>query len=124
MRKPHWTKTTEPRERLTLDRWPAVDRAAWNAALIPGDPFRPGGVAAKWAPISQRHVEHCYGRFLFWLTARGQLDPALTPGARINDERLNAYLEHLQATKSPFTVQGQIQALGSALRALEPAQDW
>ncbi len=30
----------------------------------------------------------------------------------------------MQATKSPFTVQSQIQALGNALRALEPTQDW
>ena len=62
MKPPHWSSTVEPRARLRLEQWPAHDRAAWQAALLPDDPFRSDGMAANWAPCSQRHVEHCYGR--------------------------------------------------------------
>lgn len=124
MSEPHWSATYVPPARRTLEQWPAIDQERWAAALIPGDPFRKGGVAAKWAPATQRHVEHAYGRFLYWLHGRGELDPSRAPGDRINEERLYAYLKDLQAIKSPFTVQGDIQALGMALQAVEPDEDW
>jgi integrase/recombinase XerD len=124
MRKPHWSTTYVPPARLKLEQWPEIDHARWAAALVPSDPFRRGGVAAKWALNTQRHVEHCYGRWLFWLHAAGDLDPLLLPGARVTDDRLNGYLKHLQATKAPFSVQNEIQAVGMALQALEPTQDW
>lgn len=113
----HWSTTYVPRARLKLEQWPAIDRARWAAAMIPDDPFRPGGVAAKWPHPAQRHVQHCYGRWLFWLDVRGDLDPTLTPGKRVNDDCLNEYLRDLQTTKSAFTVQNQIQALGMALHS-------
>lgn len=125
MTKPHWSTTYVPPARLTFEQWPAVDQTRWDAALEPGDPFRRrNAAAAKWALPTRRHVEHCYGRFLFWLDAQGELDPFLTPGARVTDDRLNGYLQHLQATKASFTVQNEIQAIGMALRALAPTQDW
>jgi hypothetical protein len=119
MRKPHWSTTYVPPARLKLEQWPEIDHARWAAALVPSDPFRRGGVAAKWALNTQRHVEHCYGRWLFWLHAAGDLDPLLLPGARVTDDRLNGYLKHLQATKAPFSVQNEIQAVGMALQALD-----
>jgi integrase len=125
MTKPHWSVTYVPPVRLTFKQWPPIDQDRWAAAQQPSDPFRQSAsVAAKWAPSTRQHVEHAYGRFLYWLNARGELDPSLPPGARINEERLEAYLKHLQAIKSPFTVQSDIQALGMALQAVEPGQDW
>ena len=88
-----------------VDRWPAPDRAAWAAALTPGDPFEPGGVAAGWAPISRRVIAQGYGNWLRWLDEQGLLDPLLPPAARVSKDRVVAYLAELRASVSPFTVQ-------------------
>ena len=105
-------------------QWPAPDRAAWAAALTPGDPFTPGGLAAGWAPTSRRVIEMNYGAWLAWLQGQGLLDPLVPPAARISKDRVKAYVAALQATKSPFTVASRVQMLGDALRAMAPEKDW
>jgi integrase/recombinase XerD len=104
--------------------WPAPDRAAWATALTPGDPFTPGGLAARWALSSRRAIEKAYGGWLAWLQGQGVLDPLVPPAARISKEGVAAYVAVLRLTKSPFTVQSRVQMLGDALRAMAPDQDW
>ncbi len=105
-------------------QWPAPDRAAWAAALTPGDPFAPGGLAAQWAPTSRRAIETNYGGWLAWCQGEGLLDPLVPPATRVSKERVKAYVAALQASKSPFTVQCRLQMLGDALRAMAPDSDW
>jgi hypothetical protein len=64
-----------------------------------------------------------YGRWLAWLDDQCLLDPLVVPAERATKERVSAYARKLQQTRSPFTVQGQIQALGDALRVMSPGVD-
>src|SRR4051794_29172756 len=107
-----------------VDRWPAPDRAAWAAALTPGDPLEPGGLAAGWAPISRRVIAQGYGNWLRWLDEQSLLDPLLPPARRVTKHRVVAYLAELRASVSPFTVQSRVQQLGDALRAMAPEGNW
>ncbi len=65
-----------------------------------------------------------YGRFLFWLQGRAELDPNVEPAARATRERVSAYLEELKRTNRGPTVQNRIQELGDAMRAIAPQRDW
>jgi hypothetical protein len=109
---------------LPFDLWPAADRAAWQAALRPGDAFDVGGLASRWSEATRRKTMLGWGRYLFFLQERGELDPMATPAQRITEERLTAYLLELQRTNRGHTPQNRIQELGAALRALAPEGDW
>jgi integrase len=109
---------------MPVAQWPARDAALWAAALEPGDPFTPGGLASRWAPSTQRQVSVAYGRWLTWLDIRGELDREVGPGDRITRERVTLYVSDLAATISPFTVASYVQLLNDALRAMVPDVDW
>ncbi|MDA8250223.1 MAG: hypothetical protein M0Z28_13765 [Rhodospirillales bacterium] len=107
-----------------VTEWPVLDKAAWAAALQPGDVLDAGGVAAGWATATQGLVAEGYGSWLNWLAVQGELDPRQPPGARATRARLRAYAAALQATVAPFTVASRIQQVGNVLRAMAPAEDW
>jgi integrase/recombinase XerD len=109
---------------LPISLWPSTDREAWETATHPGDPFDHGGVAASWSAATRRKTIAGYGRFLFWLQERNELDDTAGPVARITTERLTAYLEDLKRLNHGHTVQCRIQELGDAMRALAPEHDW
>jgi integrase/recombinase XerD len=109
---------------MPVGEWPAIDQAAWAAALRPGKPLEPGGLAARWAPTSCRKIESGYGRWLTWLAERGQLDPALPPGARVNRDNVAAYVADLGVVNRGYTIQGRVQDLGNAMRAMAPESEW
>lgn len=114
-----------PANRCTpLAEWPALDQAAWAAALLPGDVFDPGGVATTWALATQKMVVQGYGHWLTWLARHNALDPSLAPAARVSRERLFGYLQELRASVASFTVATRIQQVGNALRAMAPESDW
>jgi integrase/recombinase XerD len=104
--------------------WPVADQTAWATALVAGDPFEPGGLAAGWAPATRWVVANGYGLWLTWLAEHGWLEPQQPPVARITKERVAAYVAALQPGRSPFSVQSRVQQLGNALRAMAPADDW
>jgi integrase/recombinase XerD len=106
-----------------VERWPAVDQAAWALALTPGDPFQPGGLAVDWALVSRRLIATGYGKWLAWLDERGLLDPTAPPASRATRALVSTYAKDLQATYSPLTVQGRVQQLGDALRVMTPGED-
>ncbi|MGO8918032.1 MAG: tyrosine-type recombinase/integrase [Stellaceae bacterium] len=97
---------------------------AWQAALTPGNVFDPGGVASSWASATQRKTARGYGRFLFWLRERGELDETVDPASRVTPELALAYLQELQRRNAGHTIQNRIQELGDAMRALAPDRDW
>jgi integrase/recombinase XerD len=109
---------------LPVVLWPACDQAAWEKALQPGDIFDPGGVASGWPPVTQRKRASGYGRYLFFLDERGELDAVQSPADRITPERLRAYVAELQRTTRGHSIQNRIQELGDAMRALAPEGDW
>jgi integrase len=109
---------------LPIGLWPTVDRFAWEASLKPGTVFDSGGIASGWSPATRRKTVSGYGRFLFWLKERGELDEALAPATRITHERVAAYLDVLKRTYRGHTIQNRIQELGDAMRAIAPDLDW
>jgi hypothetical protein len=109
---------------VPVAEWPANDQAAWAAALRPGHPFEPGGLAARWAPISCRMIENGYGRWLTWLAERGQLDPDLPPAFRVNRANVAAYVADLRTINRGHTIQGRVAQLGNAMRAMAPEMEW
>jgi integrase len=77
--------------------WPEADRIAWTAAVAKGDRFR-RGPAAHWSPATRRDVEKALFRWLGYLAA---FEPdALTehPIARLTEDRLVGYVDHLAET--------------------------
>lgn len=104
-------------------KWPAKDRDAYDAALCPGDPLEPGGLAAEWSPYSQRKTAKGYGRWLTWLNGHGQLDPSQGPADRVTRERIAAYVGELQQLNAPCTVLARIEELARILRVLVPGYD-
>lgn len=100
--------------------WPAHDRAVWEKANQPGDIFDPGGVASAWPAATKRKRASGYGRYLFFLHERGELDPMKNPAERITKERLRAYVAELKRTTRGHSIQNRIQELGDMMRALAP----
>ena len=66
--KPSWSKC------LPLELWPARDQAAWKAALVLGDLLDPGGVASRWSFVTQCKIVSGYGRYLYFLLLRDELE--------------------------------------------------
>jgi integrase/recombinase XerD len=113
-----WTKC------IPIRLWPPADQAAWEAAVRPSDPFESGGIALRWSAATRRKTAAGYGRYLYWLRERGELDETTDPAARITRERLTAYLDELRRTNRGHTIQTRIQELGDAMGALAPNSDW
>jgi hypothetical protein len=109
---------------LPIALWPRADRAAWEAAMRPRDPFEDEGVGTRWSAATRRKTARGYGRFLFWLRERGELDVTADAAARITHERLMFYLDDLQSANRGHTIQNRIQELGDAMRVLAPDRDW
>ncbi len=109
---------------LPIRLWPLADRAAWEAAVRPSNPFESGGGASHWSHATKRKTAVGYGRYLCWLRERGELDETADSATRITRERLAAYLDELRRTNRGHTIQTRIQELGDAMQALAPNSDW
>ena len=109
---------------LKLNEWPAQDRAAWQAALVPGDLFDAGGPASNWAPSTQSGVSTGYGRWLAWLTSLGPLVDDQTPAARVTAEAIIGYVAYLRTQRATSSAGAYLAFLVMALKAIEPDRDW
>jgi site-specific recombinase XerD len=108
---------------MLLVAWPAKDRDAYEAAIQPGDPLEPGGLAAEWSSFSRRKNVNGYGRWLTWLDIHGLLDASMGPADRITRERITAYVKDLHQLNAPFTVLTRVEELIQMLRVMVPAYD-
>ena len=113
------------RARLKLKDWPEGDRAAWEAALAPGDLLDGTmGAASHWCPETQAMRRKAYGR---WLTSRiraGGFDPLARPASRITRDAVTSYISDLQGQVAPRTVCGYISGLHAVAQAFDPDADW
>jgi integrase/recombinase XerD len=109
---------------LPIALWPPADRSAWEAAMCSRDPFEDEGIGARWSAATRRKTARGYGRFLFWLRERGELDVTEDPAARITHQRLTSYVDDLRSANRGHTIQNRIQELGDAMRVLAPDHDW
>lgn len=109
-----------------IGAWPQFDRTAWQAGLLPYDPFDPAvGLANRWKGSTQKVVAEGYGRWLGWLAITEGLDADMNPGERVSRQRVMAYRDALQeADLAEYSVAGRIKQLGDALSVIDPARDW
>jgi integrase len=109
---------------LPIELWPARDQDAWKAALERGDLLDHGGVASGWSLPTQQKAAAGYGRYLYFLLRRGEINSLAGPAERITREWVSAYHAELQHTNRGHTIHNRIQELGDAMRALVPEDDW
>lgn len=121
----------DPRRRcLRLEDWPAADRAAWQAAMAPGDILEGTiGPGHHWSSDTREKYQKGYGRWLTFLMTSGRFDPARfgsvpTPADRITPEAVRAYGEELREQLAPWTVWGRLAELLAVARAMAPEGDW
>jgi integrase/recombinase XerD len=113
------------RQRLKLEDWPEGDRAAWEAALAPGDLLDGTmGAAHHWSPDTRDHRRKAYGRWLTSRIAAGYFDPTAAPSSRITRDAVRTYLSELEVQVSPYTVWGYLSGLHAVAIAFDPEADW
>ena len=109
---------------IPVEQWPAGDRAAWQAAIRPGDPFEPGGLAANWRSRTRALVAQSYGQWLTCLQCHGTLDESQSPAERVTGAAVASYSQLLQRRCRSATVVMRIEGLIEALRVMEPEAEF
>lgn len=105
--------------------WPERDRMLWQQAFDNVDPF--SAMPSNALPLRADTligIRKGYGRWLAFLGARGVLDAATEPQARLTAPLLRAYFRELQARgNADATIVGRFTQLAMAIRILAPAYD-
>ena len=109
---------------LPIEDWPETDRRLWTAGHQERGLFDATTAATYWAPLSRKKIAAGYGRWLQFLTLTGALDPSSAPGERVTQDRVAAYLRHLEQTCAPYTLMSRMQDLHNAMRLLVPGDDF
>lgn len=110
---------------VPLDAWPMADQGAWAAACLPGDPFEPGGLAARWRPATRDARVGAYGRFLGTLEGARREAVGISARELVTPESVHDYLRFLRARGwASQSIAGSILHLHGCVVALWPAHDW
>lgn len=110
---------------LKIEDWPAADRAAWEAALAPGDLLDGTmGAAHHWSTATRVKRHRAYGRWLTSRIAAGSFDPVATPTSRITRDAVSAYICELKTQVASRSVCGYICELHAVAAAFDPDADW
>lgn len=113
------------RQRLPFSEWPEADRAAWLAALAPGDLLEGTmGPAHHWCQDTRDKHSKAYGRWLTSRIAAGTFEPTASPASRITRDAVRSYVSELQSQVAPWTALGYIAGLHAVAMAFAPAEDW
>ena len=109
---------------LPIAQWPAVDLAAWETVIRPGDILDGHGAATHWRPATRRTNGQHYGRWLGYLVAIRALDPTAMPADRVTRERIRGYITHLEDRIAPRTVVSALVGLKELIKAMAPDGSW
>lgn len=110
---------------LKIEDWPVADRAAWEAALAPGDLLDGTmGAAHHWSASTRVKRHRAYGRWLTSRIAAASFDPAATPTSRITRDAVSAYIRELKTQVASRSVCGYICELYTVAAAFDPDADW
>lgn len=110
---------------LPVKAWPQLDQDAWAAACIPGDPFEPGGIAARWRPATREARIGAYGRFLGSLDRSLWHAPEVSARDLVTPVTMGTYLRLLRARGTATqSIAGGVLHLHGILVALWPEHDW
>jgi integrase len=81
-------------------------------------------IASGRSPRRCRIACQGYGQWLAWLLARGVLDPATSPEARVSPDLLEAFVRQLQERVAPWSVTMMVQGMQRVLVVMAPDRDW
>ncbi len=108
---------------LPFNQWPDIDRAAWEAAIEPGDPFSRAGLAAHWRPATRDLVIKGYGQWLAFLEHCNQLDAHVGPAVRLTREAVEAYVSQMRSNLRSATVTIRVDCVVKAITVMAPQVD-
>ncbi len=112
------------RRSLPFNEWPDPDRVAWNRAIHRGSALEDAGRGAKWAPDTRVRYIWAYGRWLRFLTDRGELDGSVAPVERLSKERLLAWVDLLRAQDlASSTISSYLESLHNTIWGMCPEAD-
>ena len=109
---------------LTLDQWPAADRAAWERTTAPNDVFDTAAIAARWRDKTRAQARYAYARWLTYLRDGEPNALELPPAERLTPDRLEQYTLRLRQRLCEMSIAADLQHLSLALRAIAPDIDW
>ncbi len=111
------------RNYLPFDRWPAKDRARWQAAFRAGDRFEESGPGSHLAEATRNNLLVSYARFLEFISTNRRDLLNLNPEARIDRALILHYVAWRR--KSGYgMVAVDLQGLRGALRLICPRADF
>lgn len=104
--------------------WPVIDQLLWRDARSRTSFLSGSRPAQTWSPKRCRIVEQGYGQWLSFLARNGELDPALSPEARVNPERFEAFVTQLQQRGvAPWSVVMTVQGVQRMFAVIVPAHE-
>src|SRR5690349_10118846 len=77
-----------------VNAWPEIDQRLWRAGLEASDALDPV-YAESLSPVTLANARKGYGRWLAILAGAGELDPAVSPAARVTRARTKLFLRAL-----------------------------
>lgn len=112
-------------ERLPFADWPQAERLAWEKAIrVTDDPWDDDGAAADHRPTTRRNYEKAWGYYLAWHISVGEFNPDETPGQRVNEDRLSAWVRHMRDLKHKNgTIRQRLMCLHCVLKFIAPGTD-
>lgn len=109
---------------IPLSDWPVMDRAAWQAALRPGDPLDDPGPLAERSAEQTSKFQAAYGRWLGFLTERG-FDGREKSGLDLfYAENVTSFVRRLSADLAPCSVRAYLTELYTVARAMAPDREF
>ena len=108
---------------MPISEWPAMDRKAWETGISNEDIFDGNTIAYHWNQRTCELVAQHYGRWLTFLAVFETLDPRAELVARLDQETLARYINHLNAFCASSTVSARINGLVDAVRIIAPNAD-
>ena len=119
------TKTpNQARLCLPVFNWPDRDRRTWQNARQPAsDILSMEGSAAHLRSNTVRTMESAYGRWIAFLLSQDDLALDISPGARVTEDHLRAYIEELKTQIASSTLANRIRDLDTMIGYLDPDHD-
>lgn len=112
------TAAPKPVKPLAVSEWPFIDRTLW----VPEPGRRRLTQIARrqdrYRPATRKTYEKLYGQWLAWLADKGHLDLDSTPGSRITEPFIIAYVNDLKGKVRTQSVLSAIEAIDSVMAAI------
>ncbi len=114
------------RSSLKIDQWPSQDRARWIRVKTRTGRFDRDAILHDLAAPTVRGLEQAMGRFLAYVSRRGQLPRDGSIGSVLTGELVNDYVEHMQQRLRAGSVHEELRRLRTGFRILLPGKrpDW